>query len=222
MKKLLSLLLVGVMLVSLCGCFSEPEDVRGDITANTTTSATTSTNEFSLGKTANNVYENKFLGLSCTLPSDWTFATDDEILELNSMVAGTIDEDIASRIKEANIIYDMQAANSTTGSSMNINLEKLSLVQVATLDIKQTLEAQISQIETAYANMGYTNTVCTYKKVTVDGKSLDALEISAKIQGVDFYAVAFAFAKENYLANVTVCSLVDNTIDTLLGYFDFA
>ena len=220
MKKVLCLLLVIMMLVSLSGCFggNGTEDVRGD-TGNETPSQNESEPEFSLGKTTNNTYNNDFLGISCTLPAEWVFFTDEQILELNNIVGDILDEEIAERLKNANIIYDMYAAYQTEGSNMNINLEKLGAVQMIALDIKQTLEAQIGTIKSTYQSMGYTDTDVEYQKIKVGGKEFDGLKLTAKIQGIDFYATIFTFRKSNYLANVTVCSLQTDKIDTILSYF---
>ena len=222
MKKFLCLFLAVVLLASLCGCFggNGTDDVRGDI-ASGSPSQNENENEpeFSLGKATNNTYNNDFLGISCTLPAEWVFYTDEQILELNNIVGTIVDEDIVERLKNANIIYDMYATYQTEGSNININLEKLSTVQMISLDIKQTLEAQIDTIKQAYENMGYTDTNVEYQKIKVDGKEFDGLKLTAKIQGIDFYADIFTFRKNNYLANVTICSLQTDKTDTILSYF---
>ena len=224
MKKVLCLFLAVITLVSLCGCFGDnkTDDVRGNITSGNdsqTNSQNKSEPEFSLGKTTNNRYNNDFLGISCTLPSEWVFYTDKQILELNNIVGDVVDEEVADRLKNANIIYDMFAAYETEGSNINIVLEKVNAVQMITLDIRQTLEAQIDTIKSTYQNMGYTDIDVKYRKVKVDGKEFDGLKITAKIQGVDFYGSAFTFKKSNYLANITICSLQTDKTDTILSYF---
>lgn len=222
MKKFLCILLAVLMVLSLGGCFGDPADadVRGDITGNTTNpSQTQNEPEFSLGKAANNTYTNDFLGISCTLSDQWVFYTDEEILALNNIVGDYVDEEVAEQIKKATIIYDMYATVPETGDSININLEKLNAVQLISLDIKKTLESQISVIQTAYQNMGYTDTQVVYQKVSVDGKEFDALKITATIQGIDFYGTCFTFRKGSYLSTVTICSLLTDNFDTLAGCF---
>lgn len=220
MKKILSLVLAIIMLVGLCSCLSDNENdnVRGDIVTQTSSESESqpeSEPQLSLGKTANNTYNNEFLGLSCTLPSEWTFYTDEQILELNSITADLVDEEIAKSLENANLIYDMYAIKAD-GSNININLEKLNAVQLITLDIKATLESQIDTIKTAFEDIGYTDFNAKYQKVTVDGKEFDALVYNAKIQGIDFYGNVITFRKGNYLANVTVSSLqTDKTSDIL-------
>ena len=225
MKKVLAFFAALVMLVSLCGCGNEPENIRGEITGKFSSGAESGVlsdeddAEFSLGKSENNSYRNDFLGLSCTLPDDWVFYNDEQILQLNNMVGDVMDEEAAEQLKNADIIYDMYASNEADGSSINVNLEKINPLQAMTVDIKQSLESQIDMIQSTYQNMGYTDIDVTYQKTTVDGKEFDSLNITAKIQGIDFYARAFTFKKGSYFANVTVCSIGTDKTQTILGYF---
>ncbi len=213
MKKVLCLLLAAIMVISFCGC---GKNVRGDINGG---ESSQNEPEFSLGKSTNNTYNNDFLGLSCTLPAEWTFYSDKQILELNNVVEDAVGDDVAERLKEANIIYDMYATNTADGCNMNINLEKLNAVQILNLNIKETLEAQIDAIKSGFQNMGYTDINVNYQKVKVGGKEFDALKLTAKIQGIDFYSTIFTFRKSNYLANITVGSIQTDKTDTILGYF---
>lgn len=223
MKKVLCLFLAVIILVSLCGCFgNKTDDVRGEIVSgNGSESIEQNEKEpkFSLGKATNNTYKNEFLGISCTLPAEWVFYTDKQILELNNMVGDVVDEKVVESLKNANVIYDMYAVYQTEGSNININLEKLNAAQVISLDIKKTLEAQIETIKSAYQNMGYTDINVEYQKIKVNDRDFDGLRLTAKIQGVDFYASIFTFRKNNYLANVTICSLQTDKTDTILSYF---
>lgn len=240
MKKILCLVLSFVMLFSLCACFdeTETEDVRGEVLSETAeetkktknedetkTKEETATSEeepeFSMGKATNNVYRNKFLGLSCTLPSGWKFYSDEQILELNNITADVIDEDVANQLKEANIVYDMFASSEDELNNINVNLEKCSAIQLINIDLKEVLEAQIETIKSTYQSMGYTDINVGYVKVKVDGSDYDVLQITAKIQGLDFFANCFMFQRGNYLASVTVSSLLTNKNETILSYLDF-
>ena len=220
MKKAACLFLAVIMLTGLCGCLAEngTDDVRGNVVSGNN-SQNAQEPELSLGKTENNTYNNEFLGLSCTLPSDWVFYTDEQILELNNIIGDVLGEEIAQQLKNANVIYDMVASSQTEGSSLNVTLEKLSAVQMINLDIKQALEAQFDTMKSSYQNMGYTDIRMEYEKIEVDGKEFDGLKLVAKIQGYDFYVTAFAFRKSNYLANVTVCSFEKSRVEAILDYF---
>ena len=98
-------------------------------------------------------------------------------------------------------------------------MEKLNILQAATVNVKATLEAQIGTLKSTYENMGYTDVKISYQKIKVDGKDFDALKVSANIQGISFYATMFAFKKSNYMANVSIGSLQTDKTETILNYF---
>lgn len=236
MKKLLCLFLAILMLFSLCSCLDEvgpdTDEVRGEISTNEDNESNEKKTEekkteekkteekVSLGKTESHTYTNKYLGLSCTLPADWTFLSEKELLEKNNLVGEVMTDDLAKQLENASIIYDLSASYQDGMQSININLEKVNVLQAATLDVKKALEDQIEGIKETYKSIGYTNTKVEYKKVTVDGQEFDALVLSAEIQGYSFYTTIFSFLKGNYMANVAVASLLTDETATLLSYFD--
>ena len=219
MKKYLAIFLALVIVICCCGCFSggsgSTDNVRGEISSNNYPAAPTeAAPEFSFGSASGNTYRNDFLGLSCSLPSDWTFYTDAQILEMNNLVGDVLDEEAARKMQNATIIYDMMASNAT-GNSMNVNLEKFTALQMLTLNIQEVLESQIAMIESSYNTMNYTDVTVQYQKVTVDGKQYDALVIDANLQGTSFQCICFAFVKGNYMANVSVSSFTGNCNEIL-------
>ena len=218
MKKVFCIILSMLMLLSLFGCTgnTDPEDIRGEVSG-TTEGNQEEKPEFSLGDTTGSTYTNDFLGISCTLPEGWVFYTDEQIKEQNNITENYLDEEVIEQLKKASIVYDMIAKNMTDGSNINVTMEKLNVVQVVTLNIQKTLEAQIDGIKSTYANIGYTDVQVEYQKLTVDGKEFDSLKIHAKVQGLDFTGVLFAFPKGDYLANVTVCSLSADTVNSVIG-----
>lgn len=230
MKKILCLILSAIMLLTLCACFAgcSQDDVRGEISDNNAGQEQNQTQgtapkdtepELSMGKTTGGTYKSDFLGISCTIPEGWVFYTDEQILEMNNLTNDYLDKDVADALKNATLIYDMMATNLAEGGSISINLEKLSALQILSLDVKATLEGQIPAIKSAYENIGYTDINVQYQKVTVDGKQFDALKLSAKIQGNEFTVITFAFRKGSYLANVSVGTLQTDKMQDLLGCF---
>ncbi len=241
MKKLFCLLLAAILVMSLWGCVPNPENLRGEIETPSSsgeldgesqtpsssenfsdddeTPPTTSGSELSLGKTENNRYYNDYFGISCTLPSDWAFYTDEEIRELNNLAMDSFDEDITEALENATIIYDMFAQDSYGFSSTNVTMEKLTATQTVFLDLKENIEALLPAMEQSYANMGYTNIQTAYTKVTVGGKEYDGMTVSAQIQGIDVYSVSFCYKRAYYLVNINVTSFITDETETLLGCY---
>lgn len=234
MKKLFCILLTIAMLLSLCACGKDTakddddnDNIRGTITTDPTETTAPgnqqpdNTPEFSLGKTSGGTYTNDFLGLTFNLPIGWTFYTDEQILAANNLAFSYTDEQIQERLKNAPIIYDMFATDPTTNSSVNVNMEKLTALQVIGLDIKKSFESQFSTITTTLENMGCTDIIIQQQKVTVDNVEYDGIVLTAKINNIPLYQAAFAFKRGNYLACVTVCTMQTDTRASLLNAFSF-
>ena len=228
MKKFACLLLAMLLLVCLCGCVPNTGNLRGEIETPSSSTNTLDNNEtpppstgpeLSLGKTENNRYHNDFFGISCTLPSDWIFYTDEEIRELNNFTMDTFDEDFAEALKNATVIYDMFAKHPNDLGSTNVNMEKLSALQVLMLDLKANIELQLPSLETSYTNMGYTNIQTAYTKITVNGKEYDGMTLTCQLQGINFYSASICYIKNSYLVSINVGSLITNETDTLWSYY---
>ena len=218
MKKVFCIILSMLMLLSLFGCTgnTDPEDIRGEVSG-TTEGTQEEKPEFSLGDTTGSTYTNDFLGISCTLPEGWVFYTDEQIKEQNNITENYLDEEVIEQLKKAPLIYDMIAKNMTDGSNINVTMTKLNAAQIGNLNIKDVLEAEIDTIKSTYANIGYSDVQVEYQKLTVDGKEFDSLKIQAKFQSLNFSSILFAFLKGDYLANVTVCSLSADTVNSVIG-----
>lgn len=210
MKKILCILLAAVITMGLCACTGD-DDVRGDITPTDP--------QFSLGSTANSTYKNDFLGLSCTLPSDWEFFTDEEIRELNNIVGELVGDELQAALEKADVIYDMYASAQGGMTTINVALEKLSVLQAASMDMKTYLESQFTALKTALENMGCSDVQLEYQKITVGGKEFDGVVITSNIMGVPFYETIFCFVKGRYVANVTIGSVQTDETAKILGYF---
>ncbi len=249
MKKLIAIMLCSVMTASLVGCsdlfetFTDSvseEDVRGeqitnkesveedseekDATEESETEETETENnekEFSMGKTDGLVYENEFIGIGCALDSNWRFYSDEEIMELNNFATDAAGEEFEKLLQEANIIYDMYATSDNELDNINVNLEKMSKLQLNKLVIKDTLEQTIPMLRDAYSNMGYTDFQAELDTVNIEGEEIDCLSMSAQIDGLNVYQKTFGIKCNGYLASITVTAYKENTVDSIVEKFYF-
>lgn len=212
MKKILCVLLAAMLMLSLCAC-SGDDDIRGEIATDP---------KLSLGTTANNTYKNEFLGISCTLSSDWVFYTDEEILELNNFVGEAAGEAFQETLENADVIQDMYASYQGGMATLNVGMQKLSALQVAGLDMKASLEAQFPTIKEALENMGCTNVQLKYEKITVNGKEFDGATVEASISGIPLYESLLCFIKGRYYVTVTACTLQTNDTAAIFNCFTFS
>lgn len=211
MKRILAILLVLCLTFGLIGCAKE--SIRGDITDNAGEEI-----EFSMGKAEGKNYENKFLGLGCNVPDDWTFSTDAEINELNNLSADAMGDEISEQIKNAEIIYDMNVTSSNGSDNININFENIGILGGA-VDAKTRLENTLPTIKEGLANMGCENIVTELTTVKIGGKEFTALNVTSEISGIKLYQRIVCDIKGKYMANITLTALTEDALEEMQSYF---
>lgn len=225
MKKLLALLLVLVMVFSFAACgrdndSPDEDDIRGEQIDNNEskdkTSSASSEAEFSLGATTGLTYESKFIGIGCKLDSDWSFYSDEQIKELNSVTTEVAGEEYAELMKNANLVYDMFAVQNDQLGNMNVVLEKMNKTTLATLDIAETFNKTMPTLKETFENVGYTNINFGIGTVTIDGKEFTCLNTSAEIAGTKMAQKAIGIKCNGYLATVTVTAVGETNINDII------
>lgn len=214
MKKLLAILMILSVILSLCAC-AGPGNIRGEQSGEDDVKD----EEFSLGEVEGLKYESKFIGLGCKLPDDWHFYSDEEIKKLNNMAADMAGKDYQEAIKNASLVYDMFASDDSQMNNINVTLEKVSVVQLATLDLAKNYEKQIPTIKAAFENMGYSNVQCEVSTVKIDGKELTCLRSTAKVAGMTMHQVSFSRKCNGYLAAIAVTAFDKDVLQNLLDAF---
>ena len=224
MKKITSLLIAALLLVSFAACDDSGEDVRGSVSGGNTVATTAAVAEsnggtLELGSTNGAVYENKFIGIGCELDSDWTFYSDEQIEQLNKESSQYISDDYAEIIENASLVYDMYAVSANGTDTINVNLEKVDSAQLATLDIEENYKTLSSDLISVYEGMGYTDISYEIEDVSIGGKSFPAMKISTKFSGIDAYFLTLNIKCDGYLACMTIGTFYTDNINTLLESF---
>ena len=175
--------------------------------------------EFDLGVVDGLVYENAFIGIGCKLDSNWTFRTDEEIRQMNNLTADVVGDDFREAMEKADIVYDMAAIHSNGLDNININMQKGNPIQIAALDLKTHYESQFALLQEAFENMGYTNIHMEVGEVIIDGEPFVAFFNHAEIAGYTVCQVSISIKCNGYLANVTLTTFDEASMDALLDCF---
>ena len=182
MKKIGILALTLTLLFCLSGCnvFNVTNQILGSNQVDSDAAdKDVESGKISLGEVENHTYRNDSFGISCTLTDEWVFLSREEILSVNSLSAELMGDELAQQIADAPILYDMTANNPVTGAGITVNMEKITILQAATLDLKATLESQFEGIRTGLSNIGYADVTITYENLQVSYE----VEILAGIPG---------------------------------------
>lgn len=174
---------------------------------------------FSVGAVNGLTYKNRFIGIGCNLDSDWTFYSDAQIKQLNNVAADMAGDEYKEAMKNATVIYDMYAVSSNQQDNININLEKVNPVQLATLDIAENFTALLPLLKSSLENMGCQNITHENTTVKIGGKSFNCLKLTSDINGMKMYQTLIAKKCDGYLANITITAFDEATINNLIGKF---
>ena len=214
MKKYLTAMLALALVLTLAACGEQ--DIRG---TKTDGNSNTEEREFSVGKVDGLVYENAFIGIGCKLDSNWTFSSDEEIRQMNNIATDIMGEEYQETLENAEILYDMAAVHANGLDNINVNLQKVNPLQLAALDLNAHYETQFDMLRDAFENMGYTNIRLEVGQVTVGGETLPVLFNRADIGEYTICQVCIAIKCSGYLANVTVSTFDESTLEDLLNCF---
>lgn len=175
--------------------------------------------DFELGTTDGLVYENAFIGLGCTLPSDWTFYSDEEIMQLNNYTADVMGEEYKELMESAQIVYDMYADDSTGMNNINITLEKIDNRMLASVDVADIYAQNAAMFVEMYTSMGCSNVVAEPTTFDIGGEEFDGIAISAEINGSTLYQKCFGVKCNGYLASIAITAYADDVTDDIISSF---
>ena len=178
--------------------------------------------EFGIGTQTGGVYENSFLGIGCALDDNWSIASEEELLELAGIVAdGVSDEELADTLRNSNLVYDLYAMADDGLVSINVVMEKLSVLNGAILDEDSYAELSMDGLSDAMVSMGVYDAKITKEVISFAGKDRTAVRVSGNIEDTEasIYETIVCIKQGSYMACVTLCSVLEDITDTLASYF---
>ena len=230
MKKVSAIILAVIMALFFVACGDE--NVKGTVEqtgsqnqssvpagGNKTDSDSSEADEFSVGASANNKYENAYFGIGCTLDSNWVFSTDDEIKQMNDMSLDLIGEEYAEAIKNASLIYDMMATVPGGIESVNIVIENVGVLYGSLLSTDEYLDNSVSSVEGALESMGFDNVSAEKGTLVFAGSERPILSVSASVAEFSMNETIVVLKKGNYIASITVASDSEENSKKILSNF---
>lgn len=187
MKKVLSLLMLVVVLVTAVSC-SAKEITRGTVDGN--------------------VYKSDFTGITFTKPDSWTFSSDEEIAEVMEVAADELlDENYADTVADLTTVFDMMAVDASTGTNVNITYENLAKTGNEKLTADEYLDLTVEQLTSQTA---MSTSLTKEDKATLCGEEYIRATFTTSYSGVSMTQVYYLRKIDNYMVNIVV-TLVGNT-----------
>ena len=231
MKKILAILISLSMLICFTACGdNNGDDVRGEIKENNQATAENSedtqqdtqgeTQKISLGQSEGSTYDRTFIGLGWTLPEGWNFLSDEQMNQMNNIVADMLDsEQLQAAIEKASVICDMYAINYTNGSTINIQLEKLSAMANVVYDANTYVDTTIGQLSSSLEMMGYTDIQITKTTINVAGTEHPGIALQATLNGVAIYQRMACIKVGDYMCVIATATALEDSNDSIFANF---
>lgn len=201
MKKLLTVVLAIIVMLSLCACFEKPlpqeDEIRGTI--------------------SELEYVNEYIGLKFTKPAEWNYVTGDELDELTGLTNNTLSESgISDTISSDQI--DMFAMDPETLNSVFLG------TTIVGYDITdEDLDEAIKTIKEQIAEMGSSvDLEYTFSdETTVTIGDVEFRKITAKVSydWLSFTQGSYIGIKDGVAVNITISIYDDSDIRGIEAMF---
>lgn len=166
------------------------------------------------GRINGGVYENTYFGIGCELDSDWAFATEAELAEMNGLAASVInDEDLKKAIENSGSVFDMYATSAQGLFSMSVNIEKLNALYGLAITEEAYIDLSIEQLKQMLASVdGVSNAEVEKQRVDFAGAEHFAAKIAYEVAidaetTVPGYELIVCIKNGNYVAAVTLSTV---------------
>lgn len=175
--------------------------------------------KFNFGSTQDNTYWNETLKIGCTLDENWYFLNEEEILQANSMTAEKLDGKLAEMVKEGGSMIDMFAQNLETGATVNLVVERLSVVNSLVIDEKKYLDISQPTLDEAMAQMGIEDVEITQESMDFLGQEHQSIVITGSFNGVPVCETMVVVKSGRNMTIITVFSAVEGEVEEVLASF---
>ncbi len=183
MKKIIALLVAGLMLISFASCVSEQK------------------RELSHGKIDGDTYKNEYFEFEFTKPASWVYSTDEEIAAAMNMSVDLFGDKYEETLESGVAMLDMMAVDSLTRTNINVAVENLSKSFASNITEEQYVEALKKQLA-GVENMTIEFSDKT-EKVKIGGNDYLRASLTNTVSGITMTQVYYLRNVDGYMCVVT-------------------
>lgn len=217
-KRILSLIMTLIMVLALCACTSN-DDVKGKTETGTSESAAPE-KELELGSVSGGKYENAYFGFGCELDDQWTYATEEQLLDMVQTTADLVDdENFKDELLKADMFYDMMTYFYDGATNMNVVVQNLGATYGTLLDEEAIVEQNVKSLPEQFAAASMEVQSCEQVVVEFAGADHAGILIHSTTSGSDVYQLQAYVKTGKYVAIITMSSPLEDNIDAMLGFF---
>ena len=170
-------------------------------------------------------FTNDFMGISCTLPEDWVYASEAEIAELNGVVLEMFEdnEEVAELLENSTSIYDAVAYSGDGLCNFNIIAENMGLLYGVLIDEKEYAEITVEQVKSIYETAGYANVQSEITEREIFGEEHVTIYTTSTLPeaqgGMDMYQLQILKKNGNFMGVISIASFVEDRTEEIASWF---
>lgn len=164
------------------------------------------------GSVSGNVYNNWVLDLTFEAPEELQFADE---ATLNSMNGVTGRMELNEKAEQV-LVYTMYSQSADGTTAVTTVAQRLGHDVVQAMDMKESLENQIDSVRSSYTGMGFSEVEVVYDDITLSGKRVDGLFITAEAQGQTFYGAVLQYGTADFVVKISLGSYSMDVSNQLL------
>lgn len=208
MKKILSLALSVVLLLSVVACSSD--EVKETTKKDTP-------QEITHGSIQGKVYKSKFTGITFTAPNGWTYLSDKEIASLYNTSTDAVDlEKFAESMKKIKNYTEMMATTDS-GNNISIAYDNLALNGNSGISDKAYLDLALQQMQDAMSSM--TVKLVETKSVSLSGHTYLRAQLETVAYGVTMQQYLYLRSINGYMVCISITLIDGFTISEMEALF---
>lgn len=164
------------------------------------------------GSVSGNVYNNWVLDLTFEAPEELQFADE---ATLDSMNGVTNRMELNEKAEQV-LVYTMYSQSADGTTAVTTVAQRLGYDVVQAMDMKESLENQIDSVRSSYTGMGFSEVEVVYDDITLSGKRVDGLFITAESQGQTFYGAVLQYGTADFVVKISLGSYSMDVSNQLL------
>ncbi len=180
---------------------------------------------FQAGTTEGGTYTNEMLGLGCTLDSDWTVASEEEIAATFGMAKELIEQaETGVELEDAQTFTDLYVYADGGARNINVQVQTLGALEggiMGKISEETLLDSVLPVLEntlsSAYADFG--TVTCEKADVRFLDEDHKAVSMVTEAEDITMYQKQVYLPQGRYVAIVTCTSVGEDTTDELLELF---
>lgn len=176
-----------------------------------------------LGVVEGSEYRNDWIGYGCTVPSGWSYASSEYLLQANQDfledVENLEDEELRESLSNVQQYTEMYTEAPDGLCNINITVENLGLVYGTVISLESYIDMACETLGYTLVQMGYDSAEVTRGTIMFDGEERPTIVLVGQVQGNTLYQLMVPVKVDRHIANICFTSFLTNETEEMAAWF---